>query len=237
MNTSSGSEKEKYVKDVFRRIASRYDMMNRLMTGGFDRKWKWEVSRRVNLANDDRLLDLGTGTGDLARAVLAEQPNARVVAADFSLEMMLAGKEKFNLPFVQADALALPFSDSTFDCVVSGYLLRNVSRLDQAISEVFRVLKINKNFIVLDTTKPKKNIFSPLIWAYMHWVIPLIGVIISGNRDAYEYLPNSTEQFLSAEELAEKLKNAGFVSVQFRRLMFGTIAIHWGEKPEISKLK
>ena len=212
-------------------------MMNRLMTGGFDRKWKWEVSRRVNLANDDRLLDLGTGTGDLARAVLAEQPNARVVAADFSLEMMLAGKEKFNLPFVQADALALPFSDSTFDCVVSGYLLRNVSRLDQAISEVFRVLKINKNFIVLDTTKPKKNIFSPLIWAYMHWVIPLIGVIISGNRDAYEYLPNSTEQFLSAEELAEKLKNAGFVSVQFRRLMFGTIAIHWGEKPEISKLK
>jgi len=232
-NGISGFEKEKYVKEVFRRIAPKYDFMNRLMTGGFDHRWKEEVVKLAQIQDNDRILDLGAGTGDLAKTVNHVHQNPRVVAADFSFEMMSAGRTNMELPFVQADALSLPFADDTFNCVVSGYLLRNVSHLDQALSEIFRVIKRDGRFVVLDTTKPGRNIFSPFIWVHMHWIIPLIGGIVSGFRAAYEYLPNSSEQFLSAEELEEQLKIAGFVSVGFRRLMFGTIAIHWAKKGEI----
>jgi demethylmenaquinone methyltransferase/2-methoxy-6-polyprenyl-1,4-benzoquinol methylase len=176
------------------------------------------------------LLDLGAGTGDLAREALKRNPQSRVIAADFTLEMMRVGRIPNDPPYSAADALNLPFEDSTFDAVISGFLMRNVTDVNRSLKEQYRALKSGGRIVILDTTRPKKNILSPFIWIHMHVIIPLLGTLISGMSDAYQYLPDSTEGFLSAEELAARMTDTGFKDVHFKRLMFGTIAIHWGER-------
>jgi demethylmenaquinone methyltransferase/2-methoxy-6-polyprenyl-1,4-benzoquinol methylase len=152
------------------------------------------------------------------------------VGADFTLEMMRVGRRTSPLNFSTADALRLPFDDSAFDAVVSGFLMRNVIDLQKALEEQYRVLKNGGRIVILDTTRPKKNIFSPFIWFHMHFVIPTLGGLLTGSRDAYRYLPETTEGFVTAEELATRMAIAGFKKIDFQRFMFGTIAIHWGEK-------
>jgi len=230
MTHLTGKARAQYVQSMFAKIAHRYDLMNRLMTGGQDVRWRKEVIRRAHLRPNASLLDLGTGTGDLAREALHQEPRAIVTAADFTIEMMRAGNKNGNLQWSAADALNLPFKDRTYDAVVSGFLMRNVTDVQQALKEQFRSLKPGGRIVILDTTRPKKNILSPLIWLHMHVVIPVLGGMISGMRDAYNYLPDSTEGFLTAEQLASRMIAVGFKKVDFRRLMFGTIAIHWGEK-------
>ncbi len=132
-------QKAIYVKDVFRRIAPRYDLMNKLMTGGFDLRWKRKVVNQAELSSRQTVLDLGTGTGDLARLMSRQNPELHIVAADFTFEMMIIGRANGSLPFINSDAQELPFTDEAFDCVTSGYLLRNVSDLDQTLGEIFRV--------------------------------------------------------------------------------------------------
>ncbi len=226
----TGDERAAYVQNMFTRIAKRYDLMNRLMTGFQDVRWRKQVIRLARLTNDASLLDLGTGTGDLAREALSQFPNAKITAADFTLEMMRVGQQVGPLNFSSADALHLPFNDSAFDAVVSGFLMRNVIDLTKAIQEQHRVLKRGGRIVILDTTRPKKNILSPFIWIHMHVIIPTLGGLLSGVREAYTYLPDTTEGFVTAEKLASHLTAAGFTNVGYQRLMFGTIAIHWGEK-------
>jgi demethylmenaquinone methyltransferase/2-methoxy-6-polyprenyl-1,4-benzoquinol methylase len=166
----------------------------------------------------------------MAREVLRRNQHIQVAAADFTLQMMLVGRQHGVLPFTAADALQLPFADAAFDGIVSGFLMRNVGNLDQALQEQWRTLKAGGTLVILETTRPQKNLFSPLIWLHMHLMIPLLGGAVSGFREAYQYLPNSSEQFLTAEEFSGKLQQAGFVDVGFHRRMFGTIALHWGKK-------
>jgi demethylmenaquinone methyltransferase/2-methoxy-6-polyprenyl-1,4-benzoquinol methylase len=231
MTHLSGKEKSRYVQDIFTRIAHRYDLMNRLMTGGQDVGWRRQVIQLAGLQPQARLLDLGAGTGDLAREALAQQPTARVIAADFTLEMMRAGRKPGDLfGWANADALALPFPPESFHAVVSGFLMRNVIDSQAALVEQYRVLRPGGRIVILDTTRPKPNLFSPFIWLHMHFIIPLLGTVLSGQSDAYTYLPDSTEAFLSAEELASRIAAAGFKQAGFKRLMFGTIALHWGAK-------
>lgn len=230
MTHLNGQERAQYVQSMFARIAHRYDLMNRLMTGGQDVRWRRQVIQLAGLKPNASLLDIGTGTGDLAREALRQEPRARVVAADFTLEMMRVGQQNGSLSWSAADALKLPFKNKTFDAVVSGFLMRNVTDLQQAIKEQYRILKSGGRIVVLDTTRPKKNWLSPFIRFHMHIIIPALGGLISGFRDAYHYLPDSTEGFATAEELAARLAAAGFRKINFKRLMFGTIAIHWGEK-------
>ncbi len=226
----------RYVQDIFTRIAPRYDLMNRLMTGGQDLRWRQEVIQRAELAPHTRLLDLGAGTGDLVREGLRQQPEVSPVAADFTLAMMRAGQKEHASPggeriaWSGADALRLPFRDRSFEAVVSGFLLRNVSDLQQALREQYRVLKPGGRWVALDTTRPKPNPFSPFIFVHLHFVIPTLGWLLTGQRDAYTYLPTTTEHFLRAEELAARLAAVGFREVAYRRLMLGTIAIHWAKK-------
>jgi demethylmenaquinone methyltransferase / 2-methoxy-6-polyprenyl-1,4-benzoquinol methylase len=231
MTKLTGKDRGRYVQDMFTRIAHRYDLINRLMTAGQDIRWRERVIQQAGLNPFARLLDIGAGTGDLAREALRQRPKASIIAADFTLEMMKVGRQSNELVWSAANALNLPFAEKTFDAVVSGFLMRNVSDIQQTLKEQFRALKPGGRIVILDTTKPKRSPFTPLIWVYMHVVIPLIGGLLSGTRDAYKYLPNSTEAFISANEMAVRMAAVGFKKINFEDFMFGTIAIHWGEKP------
>jgi demethylmenaquinone methyltransferase / 2-methoxy-6-polyprenyl-1,4-benzoquinol methylase len=230
MTQLTGKERAAYVQGMFTKIARRYDLMNRIMTGGQDIRWRKRVIELARMRSNSRLLDLGTGTGDLAREALAQFPRAKVIAADFTLEMMRVGKQNGDLNFSAADALHLPFDDGSYNAVVSGFLMRNVIDLQKALQEQYRVLRKGGRMVILDTTRPKKNILSPFIRLHMHFVIPTLGSLLTGEKDAYRYLPATTEGFVTAEELASRMAAVGFKKLDFQRYMFGTIAIHWGEK-------
>ena len=230
MTQLTGQERAAYVQNMFTRIARRYDLMNRLMTGFQDVRWRRIVIKLARLQPNASLLDLGAGTGDLAREALRQNPTTRVAAADFTLEMMRVGQRVGTLPFSAADALRLPFANASFDAAVSGFLMRNVTDIHKALQEQYRVLKRGGRIVILDTTRPKKNLLSPLVWIHLHIVIPTLGRIISGERDAYKYLPDTTENFVTAEKMTALMASVGFKRVGFERLMFGTIAIHWAEK-------
>ena len=226
----TGTERAHRVQSMFTQIAHRYDLMNRIMTAGQDVRWRREVIQHAQLDTGDSLLDLGAGTGDLAREALRQHPDSHPTAADFTLEMMRAGQKNGPLDWSAADALNLPFPNESFNAVVSGFLMRNVTDVQLALTEQYRALKPGGRIVILDTTKPRKNILAPLINIHLHYIIPFIGGLLTGERDAYTYLPESTQQFLRAEELAAHMAAAGFKKIYFDVKMFGTVAIHWGEK-------
>jgi demethylmenaquinone methyltransferase/2-methoxy-6-polyprenyl-1,4-benzoquinol methylase len=234
MANLTGTARARYVQEMFTRIASNYDYINRLITFGHDRYWRQEVIKRVELPPvGGFLLDLGGGTGDLGLESYHSNPNTIPIEADFTLEMLRVGRQRPGtqvLHWTSADALNLPFSDDTFDAIVSGFLLRNVIDLRQALHEQYRVLKLGAKIVALDTTRPLNYPFKPLILFYMHSIIPWLGRMVSGQEDAYVYLPDSSQAFLAAEELAAHMVTTGFQKVGFERKNFGTIAIHWGVK-------
>jgi len=223
---------------MFTRIAPRYDLMNRLMTAGQDVRWRREVIRLAKLADGESLLDLGAGTGDLAVEALRQVPGCRAAAADFTLGMMRVGQRRLEqnpslarrLSWSAGDAMNLSFPDRTFDAVVSGFLLRNVADVTRSLAEQYRVLKPGGRIVALDTTHPPSNLLTPFINLHLHTVIPALGAWLTGQAEAYEYLPESTENFLKAEQLASRMAVVGFQDVRFRRLMFGTVAMHWAVK-------
>ncbi len=226
----TGKERAAEVQKMFTGIARHYDLLNRIITGGQDVRWRKTVIAQARLAAGSPLLDIGAGTGDLAQEALKQQPACQPVAADFTLEMMRAGKKNKSMDWCGADALFLPFPANHFDAVVSGYLLRNVTDVLHSLQEQYRVLKPGGRIVALDTTRPRKNILTPLINFHLTHVIPALGGWLTGEREAYTYLPDSTKGFLSAEELADKMRTAGFKKVEFSVKMFGTMAIHWGIK-------
>lgn len=228
-----------YVQDMFGRIARRYDVMNRLMTFGQDRRWRRFVVRQAHLRPGDRLLDIATGTGDIAFEARRQVPGLDVIAADFALPMMRVGQgrelaERTNnarvIAWQAADTLHLPYTGASFDAVTSGYLFRNVTDIPGALREQLRVLKPGGWLVTLDTTPPPHNLLRPLIQFHLKYVIPALGRLVTGQADAYNYLPESTLGFKSAEELAALMRAAGLVDVGYRRFMFNTMAVHWGRK-------
>jgi demethylmenaquinone methyltransferase/2-methoxy-6-polyprenyl-1,4-benzoquinol methylase len=233
----TGREREKYVREMFTHIARRYDLMNAIMTAGQDARWRREVIRRAQLPPGSRLLDLGAGTGDLTAEALRQHPDCRVTAVDFTREMMRVGRQR-GIPELDAgpidwcsgDALQLPFPPESFDAVVSAFLMRNVNDVRRALAEQLRVLKPDGCVVILDTTPPPASVLSPLIHFHLQRVIPALGSLIAGAGEAYHYLPDSTEGFLEPEIMAARMTAAGFRQVAYQRLMFGTIAIHWGLK-------
>ncbi len=233
MTHLTGPARAAYVQSLFTRIARRYDVLNRLMTGGQDLRWRKQVIDLAQLPRGGWLLDLGTGTGDLAFEALRRDPTLRVTGGDFTLAMMRVGQARpagGRVKWAGTDALHLPFPDGTFDAVVSGYLMRNVEAVPPAWAEQYRVLKPGGRGVCLDTTPPPRTGWRPVINFYLRVIIPALGRLVAGAAEAYTYLPTSTENFLPAEKLAEHMTAAGFNQVGFKRLMFGTMAIHWGLK-------
>lgn len=229
-----GEARARYVQEMFARIAGRYDLMNRLMTFGQDVRWRRHVIGQAALPPDGWLLDIATGTGDIAAEAVRQQPGVRAVAADFTVEMMQAGRQAYParrvLQWVGADTLALPFADDQFDAVTSGFLMRNVIDVPGALREQYRVIRPGGRVVILESSPPKRNLLRPFIQVHLGLVIPTLGRLITGDADAYRYLPATTERFQAPEALAAAMREVGLAEVSYRLFMFGTIAVHVGRK-------
>jgi demethylmenaquinone methyltransferase/2-methoxy-6-polyprenyl-1,4-benzoquinol methylase len=222
------------VQAMFGRIAPRYDLMNRLMTAGQDLRWRRFLVRQLKLTGPARVLDIASGTGDIAFEARQQAPQAQVIAGDFALPMMVVGQKRIqggSVAWAGADALNLPFPDASFDAVVSGYLFRNVPDVERALAEQWRILKKGGRMATLDTSPPPPSLLKPFILFHLKYVIPTLGQLIAADPDAYAYLPASTLRFKTPQELADLIKGAGFEEVNFKTFMFGTTAIHWACKP------
>ncbi len=227
-------QKAAYVRSMFARIAGRYDLLNDLMTAGRHRYWKRVAARAAN-PSGAVALDLGSGTGDIAFA-LVRLGATEVVAADFVPEM-LAGAEAraaregvANMRFAVADALALPFADESFDCVTSGFLVRNVVDQERAFREMLRVLCPGGRVVCLEAAR-RDGVIGRVLSAGFGVVARILGQVVAGDRDAYSYLPESAAAFASPKELAATMRRAGFTDIQYRTFGLGLIAIHRARRP------
>lgn len=229
-----GQERADYVQGMFDRVAERYDLMNRLMTAGQDIKWRQFVIEKAAIPRGGRLLDIATGTGDIAWEGLTQDPTIQAVGGDFSTGMMQAGRqtypERHVIDWTGADTLALPLPNTYFDAVVSGFLMRNVIDVPRAFAEQYRVLKPGGTCVVLESSPPKDNVLKPFIMVHLNHVIPTVGKLLTGQADAYKYLPESTQAFKHPDDLARIMREAGFLNVGYKMFMFGTVAIHFGRK-------
>lgn len=216
---------------MFGRIAGRYDLMNRLMSFGMDGAWRRAAVRAAAPAGM-RVLDLGAGTGDLARD-LAHAGAASVCGADLTPAMLAAAARRLgvNAPYawVAADAHRLPFRDGCFDVVTNAFLLRNLVDLGAALREMRRVLRRGGRVVCLDMTPPPRSgMFSRAYRVYFHRIMPPIAGLLAGDRAAYRYLPDSLGRFPDADALAGLLRDAGFSEVRYGRMAGGAVALHAG---------
>jgi len=222
---------------MFGGISRRYDLLNTLMTFGRDRMWRRCTVRAAMPPKGGSLLDVGSGTGKIAFEAKAQDPSLTVAALDLTPDMMKVGQRSDQgngVLWISGDALALPFSDGCFDAVASGYLMRNVPDISGAFREQLRVVKPGGRVACLDTCPPGSSFLKPVIHIYFRFIIPLLGGLISGQWDAYRYLPRSTEAFKTPEELAEIMAQAGFTGIRCRRFMFGTMALVAATRPACS---
>jgi len=227
------------VGEMFDRIAARYDLMNRVMTGGRDIAWR-DLTVRKALTGYSRgtaqVLDVATGTGDLAIA-LAEAGAGLVVGLDIAEQMLSGAAQKSetrdvpNVSWVVGDAMHMPFADATFDACTVSFGLRNMPNYQLALNEMARVLRPGGRFLCLELTPLRTPGISTAFDWYFENVVPFVGGVLTGDRDAYRYLPKSVAAFPPAPELAALMQNAGFVEVKWKRLGGGTVALHQGTRP------
>lgn len=222
------------VRAMFDRIAPRYDLMNRLMTAGRDRAWRDLTARAAVGQGADLVLDVATGTGDLALA-LRRAGAVRVIGIDFSEEMIRTAVSKCagdaQVSFRQADAMDLPFPNDHFDACTIGFGLRNLPDYQAGLCEMARVIRPGGRLAVLEITPYTNRFLARPFGFYFGTVVPLIGGVVAGDCNAYRYLPRSAAAFPEARELAEMMLAAGLRPVRWRRLGGGTVALHLGIKP------
>jgi demethylmenaquinone methyltransferase/2-methoxy-6-polyprenyl-1,4-benzoquinol methylase len=233
--------KQGLVDEVFRRVAGRYDLMNDLMSGGVHRLWKDALVSMLAPPRHDgafEVLDLAGGTGDIAFRIVRRSDNhARVVVSDINPSMLAVGRDRADargfgdaVSFVEANAEALPFDDGRFDAATIAFGIRNVSRIDAALAEAYRVLKRGGRFLCLEFSSVDVAWLDTLYDIYSRNVIPAIGRVVAGDADSYRYLVESIRKFPNQARFAEMLKAAGFERVAWRNLSGGIVAIHSGWK-------
>ncbi|HEY7647472.1 MAG TPA: ubiquinone/menaquinone biosynthesis methyltransferase [Methylomirabilota bacterium] len=217
------------VRAMFTRIAGHYDLMNTLMTAGRHHAWRRAVARAVAAAPAGPVLDLATGTGDLAQAIATQGPGRLLVGADFSEAMLRRARVKLGgtrTSLLAADALALPFPARTFACVTSAFLLRNLESLERGLVEMRRVTRPGGSVVTFDIVRPSTPLWGALFGLYFHHVVPAIGALVAGDRQAYTYLPDSVDRFPRPAALADLMRTAGLHNVQWRTFGLGTVALH-----------
>jgi demethylmenaquinone methyltransferase/2-methoxy-6-polyprenyl-1,4-benzoquinol methylase len=227
------------VQKMFGEIAPRYDLLNHLLSMNVDRYWRWRTVRIAPPQGGDPILDVCTGTGDLAFAYYKRtKGEVPIVASDFTREMLDVGevkKAKFgcngNITFVEADAQQLPFEDNHFQLVTVAFGLRNVADTDRGLREMTRVCRAGGRVAVLEFSMPRWQPFKAIYGFYFRNVLPRIGQWLARNREeAYAYLPESVGQFPSGEELAQRMRTAGLTEVRFYPLTLGIATLYVGVK-------
>jgi demethylmenaquinone methyltransferase/2-methoxy-6-polyprenyl-1,4-benzoquinol methylase len=219
---------------MFAGIARRYDLLNHLLSANIDRRWRRLVADKLRpaLGAGTRTLDVACGTGDLA-LTLAEAGQTRVTGLDFCrpmLEVALrkARERERKIPFIEADALRLPFASETFDVVTIAFGLRNLASVEGGLRELFRVLRPGGKVAILEFSRPVVPGFRALFQFYFSHVLPRIGGFVSGSRGAYEYLPDSVSRFPDQKRLVELMREVGFTEVSYQNLTGGIAALHMG---------
>jgi demethylmenaquinone methyltransferase/2-methoxy-6-polyprenyl-1,4-benzoquinol methylase len=227
---AEGEQKREAVQQMFGEIAPTYDLLNSIISFRFHYRWREAAVRALHLKPSARVLDLCCGTGDFIRALRRRIPERQILGIDFAFPMLEIAHRKAHVPLAAGDACRIPLQRDSVDAVTVGWGIRNVPDIDAAHREIFRVLKPGGKFVSLDMARAR----NPLIrWSselVSGKLLPLIGGIFR-RRKAYTYLPQSTKCFRTREELAESMRQAGFVDVQYRDLCFGNICMHVGGKP------
>jgi demethylmenaquinone methyltransferase/2-methoxy-6-polyprenyl-1,4-benzoquinol methylase len=214
---------------MFGRIAGRYDLANHVLSGGADFWWRRRAAKIVEEWRPKDVLDLATGSGDLALAIQRRLPEARVTAADFSIEMLSVARAKGVRETVPADALQLPFDFESFDCVTVAFGLRNMADWDRALGEMSRVLRHGGHLLVLDFSLPAGAI-RPAYRFYLHHCLPLLASLVTGQRAAYDYLGGSIEKFPSGKAMTGLVEKNGFVQAAAEPLTGGIATIYTARK-------
>lgn len=227
--TESPLKKEELVRQVFESIQDRYDLLDSLISAGMDQRWRRFALQQLDLKDSSEVLDCGAGTGKLTRMILDACPGCKVTSLDITRSMFRPSIMP-DTKFIVASAEEIPLEASSFNAVVSAYLTRNLSNVDNYFSEAFRVLKSGGRFVNLDIYNPTLPGFSLLFRIYFYHLVPVIGNIATGSK-SYTYLANSVKNFHSQETINEKIETAGFTSTGFKKMMGGSIGIHWGLKP------
>ena len=231
-------EQARRVREMFASIASRYDLLNHLLSGNIDKRWRRLVAKALYQglpANGGRILDVACGTGDLS-LTLTGSGDAQVVGIDFCRPMLdiaasKSSKRASDVQFIEGDALALPFRDGSFDAATIAFGLRNLASVEAGLSELLRVLKPGGRVAVLEFSRPKSAIFRQVFKVYFTKLLPVVGGLISGSRGAYQYLPDSVSRFPNQKELSSMMKQAGFEEISYQNLTGGIAALHVGSRP------
>ena len=226
------------VREMFSGIAKRYDLLNHLLSLNIDKGWRRKVSgelRDVLDRKDAVVLDVACGTGDLS-IELRRNSSARIIGTDFCRPMLTVAQSKPSggttpIPYVEGDALRLPFADNSFDAVTIAFGLRNLASVADGLAELFRIIKPGGRLAVLEFSAPVVPGFGKLFNFYFSHILPRIGGAVSGSRGAYEYLPDSVSKFPDQKRLVAMMESTGFGAVKFRNLTGGIAALHIGTKP------
>jgi len=231
-------EKASLVAGVFHSVASRYDLMNDLMSGGIHRIWKRFTIELSGVRPGNYVLDIAGGTGDLAaKFARIVGRDGHVVLADINDSMLLVGRDKLtdkgisgNIEYVQADAETLPFPDNSFDCITIAFGLRNVTRKEQALASMLRVLKPGGRLLVLEFSKPANPLLEKVYDGYSFGVLPAMGKLITDDADSYRYLAESIRKHPDQETLKTMMSAAGYAEVEYHNMTGGIVALHRGVK-------
>ncbi len=227
-------EHKKRNREMFNTIADKYDFLNHFLSGGIDYYWRWRALKKLVPIKGATILDLATGTGDFALAARRFSPQ-RVVGADVALEMIKLGvdkvrKSRSNAVLMGGDAENLPFRDKSYDIVMSAFGVRNFGHISGGLEESHRVLRPGGQLLVLDFCEPTFPIVRGIYLLYFRRVLPLVGGLISGERQAYEYLPRSVSDFPQGGDFVDLMKRVGFIENSVTRLTFGICSIYYGKK-------
>lgn len=217
------------VRRLFGAIARRYDLANHLLSGGFDYFWRRRAAKIVREWNPSRVLDLATGSGDLALALARACPEAEVIGADFCLPMLLTAKRKGAAKLMQADGMSLPLPDAAFDVVTIAFGLRNMESWQRGLTEIARVLHPGGHLLVLDFSIPRQPLRS-LYRFYLHRVLPTFARLVTGDRQAYEYLGASIEKFPCGAEMNSLIESAGFADAKCEPLTGGVVSLYTAQR-------
>jgi demethylmenaquinone methyltransferase/2-methoxy-6-polyprenyl-1,4-benzoquinol methylase len=235
--TASEEQAAQYVRGMFGKISGRYDLLNHVLSFNLDKRWRARTVERVSpilMRPDARVLDLCCGTGDVMIA-LEKRRGAAVLGSDFCHPMLVEAQRKLGRgamgsKLFEADAMSLPVRDASVDLITVAFGFRNLANYRRGLEEFLRVLKPGGVAAILEFSQPTNRAFGALYGFFSKKVLPAVGGIVSGSRDAYTYLPESIGKFPGAEQLAAEMKAAGFSRVEFERMTGGSVALHLGTK-------